>query len=112
MNEYQRAAVGYLMEPRLMGPTFKDGVDYCTLGINEEAGEIAGKAKKAWRDEGGEYSQERIRAIALEIGDVLWYCAMLAEHIGYTLDDIAGMNIAKLEDRRRRGKIVGSGDNR
>lgn len=51
MNEYQRAAVGYLMEPRLMGPTFKDGVDYCTLGINEEAGEIAGKAKKAWRDE-------------------------------------------------------------
>lgn len=43
---------------------------------------------------------------------MLWYCAMLAEHIGYTLDDIAGMNIAKLEDRRRRGKIVGSGDNR
>ena len=50
--------------------------------------------------------------LASEIGDVLWYCAALARDIGYDLQHIAQGNIAKLNDRAKRGKIGGDGDNR
>lgn len=111
LNEYQNKAKEYLLDPELLEP-FVDGVKYCALGINEEAGEIAGKVKKARRDANEQYDMERKEAIALEIGDVLWYCATLAGHIGYSLEDIARMNIAKLEDRMQRGTMHGSGDYR
>ena len=49
---------------------------------------------------------------AREIGDVLWYCALLADDLGYTLQQIAEMNISKLKSRMASGNIQGSGDNR
>lgn len=111
LNDYQNTAGGYLLDQSLLEP-FHEGVNYCALGINEEAGEIAGKAKKARRDSNSVFTPEMKEAIALEIGDVLWYCSTLAGHIGYALEDIARMNIAKLESRRQRGTMHGSGDNR
>ena len=111
LNKYQEQAKQFLLDPSLLEP-FVDGVKYCALGINEEAGEIAGKVKKARRDDNEKYSEDRLKSIALEIGDVLWYCATLAGHIGYSLEDIAKMNIAKLEDRMARGTMHGSGDYR
>jgi len=42
----------------------------------------------------------------------MWYVAVLANDIGYNLDEIADINIEKLTSRQDRNKIQGSGDNR
>lgn len=55
---------------------------------------------------------EQQRALALEIGDVLWYCATLARDIDMALEEVAELNIAKINSRKQRGKLGGSGDNR
>ncbi|NCV03716.1 MAG: hypothetical protein EBV46_04600, partial [Burkholderiaceae bacterium] len=47
-----------------------------------------------------------------ELGDVLWYCAMIADELNITLGYAAERNISKLEDRQNRNVIGGSGDNR
>ena len=63
-------------------------------------------------DDDGKFTHEKELAIAYELGDVLWYVAAITSEIGYQLDDIAQMNIDKLQDRQKRGVIQGSGDNR
>ena len=68
--------------------------------------------KKVIRDNNREFTEEKKRELAKEIGDVLWYCATLSHDIGYTLDEIATMNYEKLSSRQKRGVIHGSGDNR
>lgn len=47
-----------------------------------------------------------------ELGDTLWYVAVLADHFGLPFEDIAERNIRKLADRQQRGAIGGSGDDR
>ena len=42
----------------------------------------------------------------------MWYCATLANDLGYTLDDICQMNYDKLQSRKNRDAIHGNGDNR
>jgi NTP pyrophosphatase (non-canonical NTP hydrolase) len=88
-------------------------MEYLTLGLTGEAGEIANKVKKFIRDGAtkDEYLAKRIE-IAYEIGDVLWYCAVLAEELDMNLGHIMEKNLEKLADRHKRGKISGSGDNR
>ena len=76
-------------------------------GLASEAGEVAGKFKKALRD-GGDARQ----AMVAEIGDVLWYCACLARECGVSLEMVARANLEKLADRQQRGVIGGSGDER
>lgn len=88
------------------------GVVYTALGLVSEAGEVASKVKKAIRDEGGEISPERRQALAYEIGDVLWYCARLAAELGFDLNDIGTMNLAKLRMRKELGQLGGDGDDR
>tara|TARA_B100001939_G_scaffold219738_1_gene189144 strand:+ start:228 stop:611 length:384 start_codon:yes stop_codon:yes gene_type:complete len=87
--------------------------EYLTLGLTGEAGEIANKVKKFIRDGAtkDEYLAKRIE-IGYEIGDVLWYCAVLAEELEMNLGHIMEKNLEKLADRHKRGKISGSGDNR
>jgi NTP pyrophosphatase (non-canonical NTP hydrolase) len=84
---------------------------YCGLGLGE-AGEVQGKIKKIIRDDGGIVTQEKRLEIGKEIGDVLWYTARLAHELGFFLGDLAEQNIYKLEDRKERGVLGGSGDNR
>jgi NTP pyrophosphatase (non-canonical NTP hydrolase) len=106
-NDYQtksRKTAGY--------PAIGHPVIYPTLGLANEAGEVAGKIKKVFRDKDGEINEETKSALKAELGDVLWYLAQVATELGLTLDEIAEYNIEKLYSRLERGKIRGDGDNR
>ncbi len=82
------------------------------LGLVGEAGEVAEKYKKIIRDKQGIVSNEDKDLIVKELGDVLWYTAMLAKYLGVSFDDVATANINKLSSRKERGVQRGSGDNR
>lgn len=60
----------------------------------------------------GGTTPEQREDIANELGDILWQLSSLAMVLGYDLNDIAEMNLAKLASRSRRGCIDGDGDNR
>jgi len=89
-----------------------NAIIYPSLGLANEAGEVLGKIKKVLRDNNGVFTPELNQGIASELGDVLWYVAATAQDLGISLDSIADANIKKLEDRRLRGVLQGSGDNR
>ncbi len=95
---------------------YKDKVTYPALGLASEAGEVCGKIKKVLRDTEGIHTlihkYDRVQEIKAELGDVLWYIANLASDLEIPLEHIAEENIVKLQDRRNRDKIQGSGDNR
>jgi NTP pyrophosphatase (non-canonical NTP hydrolase) len=106
-NDYQtksRKTAGY--------PAIGHPVIYPALGLVNEAGEVAGKIKKIFRDHEGRISNETREALKAELGDVLWYLAQVATELDLELDEIAEHNISKLYDRLERGKIRGDGDNR
>ena len=109
LNEYQRMAGETAAFEK---DTQWDAVDYCTLGLTGEAGEVSNKVKKVYRDDKKVFTAEKCEAIAYELGDCMWYIAMCAENLGYSLEDIARMNYAKLQSRKERGKLGGSGDER
>ena len=89
---------------------------YSALEVADEAGEVAGKVKKDLRDSepavDRTYGPELRGQMCKELGDVLWALANLAADLGLTLDEIAEANLAKLADRKARGVLGGSGDNR
>lgn len=86
---------------------YKDKLTYPALGLSGEAGEVANKVKKYMRD-----GHLDTVDLAKELGDVLWYVAMVANDIDFDLSQIAELNIQKLNSRMERGTIQGSGDNR
>lgn len=106
LNEAQKKALETANYPE----AFK--VVYPALGMTGEAGEVADKVKKIIRDNNCELTDEKRKDIALEVGDVFWYVCTMAHDLGYTLEEIAEMNYAKLMSRKARGKLGGSGDNR
>ena len=90
----------------------RDRVIYPALGLASEAGEVAGKIKKVLRDADGDFERAPLEAIRDELGDVLWYVAVLAADLGLSLEEIAADNLAKLEARMGRGTVGGAGDHR
>jgi NTP pyrophosphatase (non-canonical NTP hydrolase) len=105
-SHYQRETAKTAIYPR------EHAVVYPALGLAGEAGEVAGKVKKALRDEDGTFSDDRKNAIRLELGDVLWYVAQVASDLGLELEDIAAANLLKLAGRQGRGALGGDGDYR
>lgn len=83
------------------------GLEYTALGLASEAGEYAGKVKKAIRDNKWDYE-----AMAKELGDVLWYVARAAAELDIYLSNIAHMNVEKLRNRKVNNTIQGDGDDR
>ena len=108
LDEYQEKAAKTAL---FTGDEFLDLLHW-TLGVGGEAGEITEKIKKIVRDKQGHINTTDKEELAKEVGDVLWYLAILAKHLNYSFDDIAEKNLAKLQDRQKRGKLGGSGDNR
>ena len=118
LNDYQEKALTTNKE-------HSNNFTYSILGLVAEVGEIGDKVAKLRRKnivsidadnlvfncnnvEATYYRQE----LAKEVGDVLWFVAHLSQQLGYTLDDVAKMNIEKLRDRAMRNVIIGEGDNR
>ena len=89
-------------------PNTDTELGYPTLGLCGEAGEIANKVKKVYRD-GIPVPTD---ALVDELGDVLWYVAALANALKTPLSEVARRNIEKLHSRRDRGTLRGNGDNR
>ena len=103
-NEYQKLARSTAVYPE------EHKVVYPALGLCGEAGEVADKIKKTIR---GDSSLDEVTgSIADELGDVLWYLAILADDLGVPLEDIAYWNVDKLRRRMKSNKIKGDGDNR
>ena len=53
-----------------------------------------------------------IKDIGLELGDVLWYVANIANDLGLTLEEIAIMNEDKIIKRKQNNTLRGNGDYR
>jgi NTP pyrophosphatase (non-canonical NTP hydrolase) len=104
---YQDAA-----ESTAVYPEKGDNIYYPALGLAGEAGEVCEKIKKIMRDQEGKFTQENVEQISKELGDVLWYVAMLAAEFNVALSSVAEANLAKLLDRKSRGVLKGSGDER
>jgi len=89
-----------------------EAINYVILGLVGEAGEVANKFKKVIRDSGGIIENDQRKKIIDEASDVLWYLTRLCSELGYDLEDLADYNYQKLEDRRDRNSLSGSGDSR
>lgn len=106
LNDYQREAMKTAEYPK------EHGLYYVALGLAGEAGEISNQAKKILRDDNNILTNKRAEAMVKELGDVLWYVAMVADELDVDLEEVAKINIEKLTKRDEAGTIKGDGDNR
>ena len=102
MDAYQEQAKATAVYPEVKAD------QYLIAGLAGEVGELASIFAKHWRGD-GDINPDHARA---ELGDVLWFVAILAGELGYSLSEVAENNLDKLADRANRGKLKGSGDNR
>lgn len=108
----------YQKESRITAvyPTVGARFVYPTLGLVGEAGEVAEKVKKLFRDKDilnvQAVTAEDTQEIKNELGDVLWYLAQVATEFGIDLNSVAEDNLAKLKSRMERNHLKGDGDNR
>ncbi|MBU4641220.1 nucleoside triphosphate pyrophosphohydrolase family protein [Bacillus toyonensis] len=102
LDQYQEAA----LRTWNTNQDFGGRVLNAALGLSGEAGEVADIVKKAiFHGHGfdpahcpGE-EEGNTHKIALELGDILYYISIMSHEMGYTLEDIAQMNISKLAKR-------------
>ena len=102
-NIYQKLAKETAIYPS------EKALEYLSLGLASEAGEVAGIVSKWLR---GDEKQVNVKEMTKELGDVLWFLSCLADELGLDFAEIAVYNIKKLADRQARGVIKGNGDNR
>ena len=101
LNEYQAEAQKQSWHPR--GSKTRNTVDevaYNTVALCNESGEFADIVKKSMRGDYDINDKGTRKAAALELGDVLWYLARLADELGYPLEQVAAMNLKKIEQRK------------
>jgi NTP pyrophosphatase (non-canonical NTP hydrolase) len=102
LDKYQEEAAEY----RLPNAAPEERV----MGLLEEAGEVAGVFKRLLR---GDYDMDVAGSkLHKELGDILWYLSQVAYDNGWKLSEIAMSNLDKLQSRKLRDVIMGSGDNR
>lgn len=94
LMDYQNACI------RTIGDLTKDELLVnCALGLAGEAGEVIDHIKKHLY-QGHDLDKDKI---AEELGDLMWYIAVMAISIDYALGDIANNNIDKLLKRYPEG---------
>ncbi len=96
-EDYQSAASKTALYPRRLS-----NLEYPTLGLAGEAGEVANIVKKIQRDHDGVITTETREKLLDELGDVLWYISACADELGFTLNEIAEFNVEKLAKRHNR----------
>lgn len=96
-EDYQSEASKTALYPRRMA-----NLEYPTLGLTGEAGEVANIVKKIQRDHGGIITEDVRGKLKDELGDVLWYISACADELGITLSEIAEYNVDKLAKRHNR----------
>jgi NTP pyrophosphatase (non-canonical NTP hydrolase) len=96
-EEYQKKASQTALYPKRL-----NNLEYPTLGLAGEAGEVANIVKKIQRDFGGEITEEIRLKLKDELGDVLWYISACADELNLTLAEIAEFNVEKLAKRHNR----------
>ena len=101
-NQYQEEAQKTAIYPK------DKALEYLSLGLASEAGELTGKIAKWYRKDNTFPKREVID----ELGDVLWFVSELARFLDTDLSAVADLNRKKLTSRMERGVIKGSGDNR
>jgi len=82
------------------------------MGVAGEAGEVVEKWKKIVAYKEGKITEDDRAELAKELGDVVWYIAVLAHSLGLSFDQIMQTNLSKLASRQTRDTIKGQGDNR
>jgi NTP pyrophosphatase (non-canonical NTP hydrolase) len=102
-NDYQKQAIITNLRKE---DKFKELMQQ-VLGLADESGEVLAKFKKWIRDDDADFDKLDTANIKKELGDILWYIAVVADDLGISLDDIASYNI-----RHKRGTLKGSGDDR
>lgn len=85
---------------------------HCSIGLEPnvvDAYDIANEttANELWQFFGME---ERLDELKKEAGDILWQLSGLCSVMGWSLNDIAQMNLDKLAARKKAGTIDGNGD--
>lgn len=94
LNSYQQDALRTArVDPE--APLLRIDIARDGLGLTGEAGEVADILKK-YIGHGHALDREKV---VKELGDVLWYVAVLAHRMGWTLEDVALVNIEKLRKR-------------
>ena len=84
---------------------------YALIGLVGEVGEVYSLLAKYIRD--GVEDEEAFKdKVKKELGDVLWFVAAICEDMDYTMDECAEAVVKKLKDRKKRGVLGGSGDER
>ncbi len=96
-EDYQAAAKQTALYPNRL-----KNLEYPTLGLTGEAGEVANIVKKIQRDAGGIITDEIRVKLKDELGDVLWYISACADELSLTLEEIAEHNVEKLAKRHGR----------
>lgn len=110
-DDYQKQA----LTSAYTDPQYVDSLMQKTIwamGVAGEAGEVVEKWKKIVAYKSGKITQEDTDELAKELGDVIWYIAVMADSLGLSLGDIMQNNLDKLASRKQRGVIKGKGDNR
>lgn len=104
LNDYQRFA-GVTANADL---DEKLNIATLALGVSGESGEVADHIKK-WIGHNHDLDKNKMLK---ELGDVLWYVAVLSNALGFSLQEVAEANIAKLMARYPHGFSVEASKNR
>lgn len=110
-DEYQKQALTTAYTNPMHKDTLMDQTIWA-MGIVGEAGEVIEKWKKMVAYNDGKITDEFLQDFKKELGDIVWYIAVLANSLGVSFEEVMEINVNKLKDRKKRNVIKGKGDNR